>query len=842
MKNKQQTLPSKEKKRYQYSAEYFSRGAASHLKNKFNNDGYNQFKKNFDKFKKFKEKKDERIKQFKKLSFENKFKIAKFIGLSAAVVGTGWFLINKINQTYHNFDEKIKKGFEYTNDVYDTYIRDNEKVTSFITGLKSKIKGSFVEPFINGIQAIFGDKSHLLENEYLKEKGIFGTLIPDFGLMSIWYVFSKHGYAWILKLLDVRVPNYFTLAYGMYKHYSENPQGFMYLGRTLKGMESAKIVTESYRGTSEMLGQLNEMWMKYVSSYEGSKNNLLKFHNRMVELYEVLESSHMDGDIRRVTSDSFKYVKLSFVEGKHTAGSDKVIKLGPVELFPVPEYDVAKVKKPFGHTKTYSIISSSTGRRLYYASPDDEKNFGFVKKGIEYIEKQLKELKIHEPDQYEIYKKQWEKITDPNTNERTDFKWTYERLGMLVQFLPLLVQWEIMQSIQSINTARGMYNDILTTSMGNDIILGLEKVLKEKNAESEKFFQDYATGKISVEEMISQMTESLKKTLSDGIFYDFNDVFTLEIDKLQKKIPYMQITRQITDLVTKLKDIRIQKTYNKNNVITINQNTLRVNFQTENIKGIRRDILEGELFDKEYLDEREDFYSKKADVLGLKPYYFIALWDKSFLRGLPISASKDSFYQWQKVYCGEVPYKYYDYDGGKFSYATTRGKNYVDKNGKYNITDEQGEAYGKLSTNMIGERTLYYWKTTSEELVGTKFKNRYEMQGDDGKFYIVDIWDYFYVGGNHSWVWYKSELISKQTSNSSNAALFKGEYSDNDLEDIYKTPSEITIQNILSNVDLSEKMKKELLEERYQILKELEIVNFANGDKGLIFAQNILNN
>ena len=126
------------------------------------------------------------------------------------------------------------------------------------------------------------------------------------------------------------------------------------------------------------------MWVKCVSSYEGSKNNLLEFRDRMLEWNEVLESSHVDGEIRRVTSDSFKYVNLSLIKGKQTIGKHG---FGNQVLYHAPELNLVEFKKPFAHEKKYSIISSSTGRRLYYATPDDEKNFGFVKKGIEYIEK-----------------------------------------------------------------------------------------------------------------------------------------------------------------------------------------------------------------------------------------------------------------------------------------------------------------------------------------------------------------------------------------------------------------------------------------------------------------------
>ena len=49
MKNNQQLLTTVEKKRYQYSAEYFSRGAALQLKNKFQSNGYKELQNRFEK-------------------------------------------------------------------------------------------------------------------------------------------------------------------------------------------------------------------------------------------------------------------------------------------------------------------------------------------------------------------------------------------------------------------------------------------------------------------------------------------------------------------------------------------------------------------------------------------------------------------------------------------------------------------------------------------------------------------------------------------------------------------------------------------------------------------------
>ena len=128
--------------------------------------------------------------------------------------------------------------------------------------------------------------------------------------------------------------------------------------------------------------------------------------------------------------------------------------------------------------------------------------------------------------------------------------------------------------------------------------------------------------------------------------------------------------------------------------------------------------------------------------------------------------------------------------------------------------------------------TEYY--TYGKKQVGIKYKNRYEMYGDDDKLYIVDIWDYYNIFPTKEYV--KSELISQRESTSSNAALFHGEYTDESLNNIYKTPSEETVRQILSLVDLGEELKEELLRERCQIINDINVVNFENGDTGLMFA------
>ena len=843
MKNDKQLLTTGEKKRYQYSAEYFSRGAASHLKNKFQSDGHKELQKRFEKIQNAKEKQKEKIKEAKNKLFGSKLQIAKFVAITSAVVVTGLYIVKKIEDTYDNFSDKLKKTFNIDEEKEISLFRQNPKLQEFEKGLKDKLNGNFTEPVITGMQAIFGNKSHLLENEYLKEKGIFGTLLPDFGLMSIWYLFSKRGYTWILDLLDARMPNYLTLSLGMWQHISKDPTGYMFLGRTLKeGIRGAKVVTESDRGTSEMLGQLNEMWVKCVSSYEGSKNNLLEFRDRMLEWNEVLESSHVDGDIRRVTSDSFKYVNLSLIEGKHKI-------LG---LLPVPEVNLVRFKKPFAHEKKYSIISSSTGRRLYYATPDDEKNFGFVKKGIEYIEKQLEDLKIHEPDQYEIYKEQWNKITTPS-KYKAQVDWTYERLGMFVQFIPYLVQWEILQSAKSVNAARGLYNEMFTNTLGSNVIIGLERELKNQMAESERFISDYAKGQLSLDELLDWIKKRLPEIIRKGVFSDFEKIIKLEKRKMQEKIAYMKVIPILRDLASDVKEIQLKKAFRTNNIVKINQNTLRTNFQVSSKNGLVRDGIKGKLFDKEYLDESEGVWSDKWDQLGQTPGVWLAIWEKRPIYGTVGTPTKgvfgahNNFYRWWWLPKGES-HPNYVHEGDGYWDRTTGGGADAARNqtrtgwNGHNVTfgmdyvwsekTPKGQEMANSGSGAAIINSEYY--TYGKKQVGIRYKNRYEMYGDDGKLYIVDIWDYYTIFPTKEYV--KSELISQRESTSSNAALFHGEYTDESLNDIYKTPSEETVRQILSLVDLGEELKEELLRERCQIINDINVVNFENGDTGLIFS------
>ena len=859
MKNNQQLLTTVEKKRYQYSAEYFSRGAALQLKNKFQSNGYKELQNRFEKIQRIKERQKENIKKTKKKLVDSKIQTAKFVAISGAVVVTGLYLVKKIEDTYDNFSDKLNEAFNFDEEREMSSFRQNPKVQEFENGLKDKLKGNFTEPVITGMQAMFGNKSNLLENNNIKEKGVFGTLLPDFGLMSIWYLFSKRGYSWILNLLNVRMPNYLTLSLGMWQHYAKDPTGYMFLGRTLKeGIRAAKVVNETASGTQNMLGEMNEMWVKGVSSWQDSHTNLEEIRTHINGILGVLNNIN---EIERVTPQTFRYKTLVMYKGggtvRHVYGESKF-----------SGSDVAASMSAFPNEDDYMIYSNSLERKIPYAPPSHSQQYGFVKTAIEYIEDTLYDLKVHDNQQYNIYKDQWNfitrfnkidiKIYNPTTwrafnDKLTVFQWTYERIGMLMQFVPYLAQWEILQSAKSVNAARGLYNEMFTNTLGSNIIIGLERELKNQMAESERFISDYARGQLSLDEVLDTIKKRLPEIIQKGVFSDFEKIVKLEKREMQGKIAYMKVIPILRDLESNVKEIKLKKAFRVNHVVRINQNTLRTNFQSSTKNGLARDGIKGKLFDKEYLNESEGIWSDKWDLLGKTPGVWLAIWEKRPISGTVGTPTRgvfgvhNNFYRWWWLPRGES-HPNYVHEGDGYWDRTTGGGADAARNqtrtgwNGHNVTfgmdyvwsektpKSQEMANSGSRAAIIG--TEYY--TYGKKQVGIKYKNRYEMYGDDDKLYIVDIWDYYNIFPTKEYV--KSELISQRESTSSNAALFHGEYTDESLNNIYKTPSEETVRQILSLVDLGEELKEELLRERCQIINDINVVNFENGDTGLMFA------
>ena len=190
---------------------------------------------------------------------------------------------------------------------------------------------------------------------------------------------------------------------------------------------------------------------------------------------------------------------------------------------------------------------------------------------------------------------------------------------------------------------------------------------------------------------------------------------------------------------------------------------------------------------------------------------WLAIWEKRPIYGTVgtptrgVFGAHNNFYRWWWLPKGES-HPNYVHEGDGYWDRTTGGGADAARNqtrtgwNGHNVTfgmdyvwsekTSKGQEMANSGSRAAIISSEYY--TYGKKQVGIRYKNRYEMYGDDGKLYIVDIWDYYTIFPTKEYV--KSELISQRESTSSNAALFHGEYTDESLNDIYKTPSEETVR------------------------------------------------
>ena len=140
-------LNTTEKKRYQYSSEYFSRGAATQLKSKFNTPVIKGMEKVFDKFRKSED--DSEKNKISKSDILKKGLI--FVGLLGSVV----LLFDKLNKL------KINPSLKQGDINIDDYKIDEERILSKIQGengiipyLGRSVKSSFLDILITGTKLI----------------------------------------------------------------------------------------------------------------------------------------------------------------------------------------------------------------------------------------------------------------------------------------------------------------------------------------------------------------------------------------------------------------------------------------------------------------------------------------------------------------------------------------------------------------------------------------------------------------------------------------------------------------------------------------------------------------
>lgn len=811
-----------EKTRYQVSSEFFSRGAAEQLKATFDKTQYQII----GNLKKEKEDKKPTTKPKKKIS---KFEVGlKVIMLTGLVVG-GIALFKNLNKMFNERKEDVSGVIkELKLQIEESQVLQSVEVleTKIQTGLKS----SFLTPLEDGIGAMTKTKEiDKLDNdltktwtESQKKHGVVGQVLFNTANAAIWYVFNKRGYASLLKFLNFPMPEtqYFNL--GMWLAFSDNTQQYMHVGRdlvntTIKGVE---LVENKKNEIERYVTQTVDSIVKSLQSWENSVHNFDQVTNEI--LNQHIQASKMAHMGRRPNMPNIPHLimrrgkqNVDTVYGqKKLGGSDLALK------------NVVKESDPYIFSK---IVS---GRKMHY---NDE--YDFLKDIPHYVEDQLLSLKDNDRETYDQYVKEWESILSYNFKEGaswdpetwlaknrgvTVFLWTHHRINEMLSLLSGLIGLETYQALQSIDSTRALYQDFFEKQAISEFSNQISEAQKMERRKSKDYQVQYALGQISLQQYLDKMIDDVKIVSSEGALKYVMEDIKLDINQFQQLIPYGELKKSISDIKKQLYIIRFGG--NSDNFLFINNDSLRENFNLSRVEGVDTNKhLSGRQFDRQEIkgsSEKIFSSSSEAKKLGILPYYYIALWDKQWRTGNPVAAQSvfgSNFYSWEKIPNGQTPRTYYDYDGGKWSFTTTRGEKETDGS-KYNIRQGKKHFRSRGYNEYAGEYVQYYHETIADDYVGYRLKSRYETI-DNGEIYLVDAWDYFDI--NHKY--FTSEEISKVKSKKSHVSIYENEYKTDDgkLRELYNLPTEALIQNLRNANDYIEHEIEKQFEKRSKLIEDI---------------------
>jgi hypothetical protein len=108
-----------------------------------------------------------------------------------------------------------------------------------------------------------------------------------------------------------------------------------------------------------MLGEMNEMWVKGISSWQNSHTNLEEIRTHINGILAVLDNVD---EIERVTPQTFKYKTLVMYKGGGTVS----------HVYGETNFkgsDFAASMSAFPNEDDYMIYSNSLERKLPYAPP-----------------------------------------------------------------------------------------------------------------------------------------------------------------------------------------------------------------------------------------------------------------------------------------------------------------------------------------------------------------------------------------------------------------------------------------------------------------------------------------
>lgn len=833
---KQSILNPTQKKRYQISAEYFSRGVANELKNKFNSPQLKDIEKIVGKIKKEKEVDEEKEKSKKSV-------IGKIAILSGLVI-SGVLLFKNLNNLFH--DNK-KQDTNTSEEII--YKLDETKIDNSTKELNETLRKSYIEgfstPLIDGIKLLtsinpstLGEElTRGLTEDQLLHNGIIGQVLYNITLAATWHVFEKRGYEFILATFDFPMADRVYFNVGMWRKYKADPTQYAHVGRDLvnssiKGTDIQEVSSENYlniiSGVDFLLTNKDSVEGFAVTYY-----NDVKYHegeNGIVhpsEIFNMINNNPVflrNGRSRTYSRNTpIREIKIT-----HERSIHRINTKGGFDRFEDEITDYTW--KPFAdYVSNWDEFDDGGLPPTVVRAPEE---FKFINKQWDYVYEMYQFNKTNQTIQQLL--PTYESLIRPNTtsNDKNKF-WSMGDLARLVQLSYYAAEWELYQALQSINSTRGLYQEIFRKQQVDILTNKIAQRELELRRQAENFQIDYANGQIDVQEVVSRMKESILEISKKPLKWIENDI-KLHSNSYKKQIPYINIKEMVGRIKREVLRLGVSGT-KEENVLVLDNQSLRDNFDLRRRQNVDTNSnVQGQQFDKKNIRTSARVYSDDihADLYGINPYYKIAYWWGTWPGGTSFGSTKLVgqpgrgfggeliFYGW-RTYQREEEYKrFLEITDGDGNEARAWADVAIYPSG-YSLTKEFPEDLMVINNvrnpyHSTKHHDSYDFVVRYTSFLGVNLINRYETY-ENGNFYLIDVCEYF--DKENKFIGYRE--IGRKPSLKSHAAIYQGEYDTDKLDELYALPLESLERNLK---DVADYVNQELLqayEERNKLIEEI---------------------
>lgn len=835
---KEAILNPTQKKRYQISAEYFSRGAANELKNKFNLPQLKGIENIVGKIKKEKEVDEEKEKSKKSV-------IGKIAILSGLVIG-GVLLFKNLNNLFPNKKQDTNTSEEIS------YALDETKIDNSVKELNETLRKSYIDgfstPLIDGIKLLtsinpstLGEElTRGLTNDQILHNGIIGQVLYNITLAATWHVFERRGYEFILATFDFPMADRVYFNVGMWRKYKTDPTQYAHVGRDLvnNSIKGAEIVTETFDNKDVVLsqtitGQFMQTTRTFLTlgSYIGEvvSNNYQDILNNLVISQEDLLRGRLNRNHKIIGAHLMKMKREQVGTGQYTYSGigTGAVRQEILETRTVPEEDYTW--KPFAdYIDDWDEYDNGGLPPTVVRAPAQ---YTFINKQWDYVYEMYEFNKTNQTIQDLL--PTYQMLIRPRTDDDKNKFWSMGDLARLVQLSYYAAEWELYQALQSINSARGLYQEIFRKQQIDVLTNKIAQRELQLRRQAESFQIAYANGQIDAQDVVSKMKERILEISKKPLKWIENDI-KLHSNSYRKQIPYMNIKEMVGRIKREVLRLGVSGT-KEENVLVLDNQSLRDNFDLRRRQNVDTNSnVQGQQFDKKSIRSAANVYSddEHANLYGINPYYKIAYWWGTWQGGMNLGSTKLLgqpgrgfggeliFYGWRTYQRGENYKRYLDITDEDGDEARAWAEVAFDPSG-YSLTKEFPE--DSIAINQVQNHyhstkhfAAYDYVVKYTRFLGTNFINRYETY-ENGNFYLIDVCEYF--DKENKFIGYRE--IERKPSLKSHAAIYQGEYNADKLDELYTLPLELLEKNLKDVADYVTQELSQAYEERNRLIEEI---------------------